>query len=266
MADLRIAVLSIKAGQGTSTWAAALAWEVAATQRVVAIDADGSGGRLARHFGLTAARSLRDAYGAEGIPLPALRAQEVEVPDRPTLRVVPGFGRPCPAPPDALVRLLDPGLRELEADVSVVDLGTPLRYWSLTSAVMESTAKQIAETFQQTFVVVRAEDEALDVTVRTLRSVTMPRTRLVVARSRHGSEMGIVREVLSHLPDHPVAYEWEWNVKAMEEARALGQPLHVRDLPERLGLRGVGTVVEETATARRPGLLRTLGQVAWRRS
>jgi hypothetical protein len=52
----------------------------------------------------------------------------------------------------------------------------------------------------------------------------------------------------------------------MEEARALGQPLHVRDLPERLGLRGVGTVVEETATARRPGLMRTLRQVAWRRS
>ena len=266
MADLRIAVLSIKAQQGTSTWAAALAWEAATTQQVIAIDADGAGGRLARHFGVTASRSLRDAYGAEAIPLPSLRAQAVDVPGRPTLRVIPGFGRPCPAQPDALVRLLDPGLRTLDSDVVIVDLGTPLRYWGLTSAGMEATAKQIAQTFQQTFVVVRAEEEALDVTVRTLRSLTMPRTRLIVGRSRGASEMGVVREILGHLPDHPIAHEWEWSTKSFDEAGALGRPLLIRGLPERLGLRGAGTVVDEQSGASGGGIKRLLRQMAWPRS
>lgn len=266
MADLRVAVLSIKAGQGTSTWAAALAWEASEGQRVLAIDADGSGGRLARQFGVETSRSLRDAYGADAIPQPSLRAQLVDVPGRPNLQVIPGWGRPCPIQPETMIRLLDPGLRGLDADLAVVDLGAPLRYPGFTSMALEATARQIAQTFQQIFVVVRTEDEALDVTVRTLRSVAMPRTRLVVARSRYGAEMGVVREILGHLPDHPIAHEWEWNQKRAEEARALGRPLQVRGLPERLGLRGAGTVVEEKRPPSRRGVVRALRSLAWRRS
>jgi len=266
MADLRIAVLSIKAQQGTSTWAAALAWAAADKQRVVAIDADGSGGDLVRRFGVTATRSLRDAYGADAIPLSSLRAQAVDVPGRTNLQVIPGLGRPSPVRPEVMVRMLDPGLRGLEADLAVVDLGAPLRYPALTASVMEAAARQIAQSFQQVFVVVRAEDGALDATVRTLRSLAMPRTRIVVGRSRYGAEMGVVREILGHLPDHPIAHEWEWNQKQVEVARALERPLVIRGLPERLGLRGAGTVIEEQRRTSGRGLVRALRSLAWRRS
>lgn len=257
MTALRIAVLVAEPGQGSTGWALALAWSAAAARRVVLVDADAAGGRIASRLWLDADRSLAAAHHIDAMTRDELESQAEAVPGRAGLRVVPGFRRPGPRSL-RLLEILGPALTGVDADLVVTDLGCPLRYPGLTAGEAAATAEAIGRMFHQVFVVVRVDFDLLELTCDLLQSFPLPRTRLVLCRpprwDARADVIGLLRE---QLPACQVAMEWEWDRDRLIAAAAAKQVPSKPGMAEALGLFGDGRVVTEQLS-RWPALSRLI--------
>jgi hypothetical protein len=107
------------------------------------------------------------------------------------------------------------------------------------------------------FIVVRAVSDLLDSAVRTLRTLTIPRVRLVLVRPAHRRGIVEALELLqAALPGYPLACEWEWNADRCVAARARREPIQRDAMGEELGLFGAGMIASRTARRRRWPLTR----------
>ncbi len=205
------------------------------------IDADGAGGTIASLLGIEDSRSLANVYSPHGIGVADLERQAVTLSARPRLRVVPGFrdpGRPGSHTAEVLMTALE-GLPE---ELVVVDCGTPFAYPDLIDR--DAAARALGAAFHAVFIVLRAESDLLDNAVRTLRSLVVPRARLVLVRPQHRRGLQETIDLLEvALPTYPVAAEWEWNPDRCVAARARGEPINRGAMAEELGLFGAGKIV-----------------------
>jgi len=256
VAPLRVGVASVRAGNGATGFAAALAWSSARDRGTMLVDADGAGGTVASLLGIDDSRSLANVYSPHGIATADLERQAVTVAARPRLRVVPGFRDPSrPGPHTA--ELLVPAVEGLPEEMVVVDCGAPFAYPDLVAR--EGAARALGHAFHAVFIVVRAESDLLDNTVRTLRTLTIPRARLVLVRPAH--RRGVTEAIVllqAALSGYPLACEWEWNADRCVAARARGEPMRRDAMADELGLFGAGMIASR-ATHRHRWPLRRRG-------
>lgn len=220
------------------------------------IDGDGAGGTVAALLGIEDSRSLANAYSPHGVSTADLERQAITLPGQQRLRVVPGFrdpGRPGAHTAAMLVAAIE-GLPE---ELVVVDCGTPLAYPDLVDR--EAAARALGEASHAVLIVVRTESDLLDQAVRLLRTVLVPRARLVLVRPAHRRGVDEARRLLQvALPAYPIATEWEWNPDRWAAARARCEPVYREGMAAELGLVGGGRVAPAAARPHRWPL--------WRRS
>jgi len=248
VAPLRVGVVGVRAGNGATGYAAALAWSSAQDRGTMLIDADGAGGTIAALLGIEDSRSLANVYSPHGIGTADLERQAVTLAARPRLRVVPGFRDPG-RPGSHTAEMLVPALEGLPEELVVVDCGTPFAYPDLIDR--DAAARALGTAFHAVFIVLRAESDLLDNAVRTLRSLVVPRARLVLVRPAHRRGLQEAADLLQvALRTYPVAAEWEWNPDRCVAARARGEPIHREAMAEELGLFGAGRIVSAAARSR----------------
>jgi len=254
MAPLRVGVAGVRAGNGATGFAAALAWSSARDRGTMLVDADGAGGTVASLLGIDDTRSLANVYSPHGIATAELERQAITLGSRARLRVVPGFRDPG-RPGSHTAELLVPALEGLPEEMVVVDCGAPFAYPDLVDR--EGVARALGLALHAVFIVVRAESDLLDNAVRTLRMLTIPRARLVLVRPAHRRGIAEAIELLqAALPGYPLACEWEWNGDRCVAARARREPIQRNAMAEELGLFGAGMIASQTTRRRRWPLTR----------
>jgi len=248
VAPLRIGVVGTRGGAGATGYATALSYATARDQGTMLIDADGAGGTVAALLGIEDTRSLANVYSPHGISTADLERQAITLPARPRLRVVPGFRDPG-RPGSHTAAMLVPAIDGLPEEMVVVDCGTPLSYPDLVDR--DAAARALGEAFHGVFIVVRAESDLLDHAVRTLRTLRIPRARLVLVRPPHRRGVDEARDLLrAALPAYAIAAEWEWNPERWAAARARGAPVYREGMAEELGIFGGGRVQPMHARSR----------------
>lgn len=249
MAPLRVGVTGLRAGQGATGLALSLAWSSARDRPTLLLDIDGAGGTVGDILAIDDRRCLQNVYSPRGVERADLERQAIAVAGERRLRVVLGFRGPGPSGA-AIAPLLVPTLSEMEDELAVLDLGTPLAYPELVHR--ERAVQAIAEACHSVLVVVRTEDDLLGHAIRTLSTTHIPRARLVLVRPPHrrGADeaIALLRE---KLPAYPVATEWEWNTERWVEARARREPVIRDGLAEQLGFFGDGQITEGATPRRR---------------
>jgi MinD-like ATPase involved in chromosome partitioning or flagellar assembly len=254
MAPLRVGVAGVRAGSGATGFAAALAWSSARDRGTMLVDADGAGGTAASLLGIDDTRCLANVYSPHGIATTELERQAITLGSRPRLRVVPGFRDPG-RPGSHTAELLVPALEGLPEEMVVVDCGTPFAYPDLVDR--EGAARALGVALHAVYIVVRAESDLLDNAVRTLRTLPIPRARLVLVRPAHRRGVSEAIELLqAALPGYPLACEWEWNADRCVAARARREPIQRDSMAEELGLFGAGMIASRTQHRRRWPLTR----------
>ncbi len=255
MQPLRIGVTGVRAGQGATGYALALAWSSARDRATVLLDVDGAGGTLGDMLGVDDRRCLQNVYSPHGVQ--DLERQAITVGGHERLRVVLGFRGPGPSGADVAALLL-PALSELPDDLAVIDLGTPFAYPELVQR--ERAVQAVATACHAVLVVVRIEDDLLAHAIRTLSVARIPRARLILVRPPHrrgvDEAVALLRE---RLPEYPVAGEWEWNAERWVQARARREPVTRDGMAEELGLYGEGVITGARAPRRR---LRIFGRAS----
>jgi MinD-like ATPase involved in chromosome partitioning or flagellar assembly len=254
MAPLRVGVASVRAGNGATGFAAGLAWSSARDRGTMLVDADGAGGTVASLLGIDDSRSLANVYSPRGIATTELERQAVALSARPRLRVVPGFRDPG-RPGSHTAELLVAAIEGLPEEMVVVDCGTPFAYPDLVDR--EGAARSLGFALHAVFIVVRAESDLLDNAVRILRTLTIPRARLVLVRPAHRRGVSEAIDLLeAALPGYPLACEWEWNADRCVALRARGEPMQRDAMAEELGLFGAGRIASRADRRRRWPLTR----------
>jgi MinD-like ATPase involved in chromosome partitioning or flagellar assembly len=240
MQALRVGVAGVRAGQGATGYALALAWSSARDRPTVIVDVDGAGGTVADLLAIEDRRCLQNVFSPHGVSGGDLGRQAITVAGRPQLRVIPGFRDPGPSGADVAALLL-PALGALKEDVAVIDLGTPFAYPGLVRR--DQAAQAVAAACHSVLIVTRVEDDLLADAIRTLSTVRVPRARLVLVRPPHRRGMKEARALLQEkLPEYPVAGEWEWNPEKWVHSRAQRAPVTRDGLAEELGLVGGGVI------------------------
>jgi len=222
-----VAVLTTRPGQGSTTFALSLAWDLALTRSVTLIDGDMMGGTIADALELdTQGRSLAHLLTATQLHAAAIDAQAVTHPVRGSLRVVPGLrGFSGPSAGRLIPRMALP-LTTMKTDFVILDLGCPLAYPDLESPRV--TAETLAHAVRRTFVVLRDDPTLLPGSIQLLKFARIPQADLVVMK-RRGSRMGrITTDVLGvQLPGYPT-WQFDWDERkgqmATYEGRVLEQP------------------------------------------
>lgn len=230
-----VAVLTTRPGQGSTTFALSLAWDISLTHSVTLIDADMMGGTIADALELdTQGRSIAHLLTATQLDAAAVDGQAVTHPVRGSLRIVPGLrGFSGPSAGRLMPRLAAP-LTSMKTDYVVVDLGCPLAYPDLESPRV--TAEALAHAVKRTFVVLRDDPTLLPTSIQLLKFARIPQADLVVMK-RRGSRMGrITTDVLGvQLPGYPT-WQFDWDERKGQQATYEGKVLEQQGLCETVRL------------------------------
>jgi MinD-like ATPase involved in chromosome partitioning or flagellar assembly len=230
-----IAVLTTRPGQGSTTFALSLAWDLSTTRTVTLVDADMMGGTVADALELdTEGRGIANLLTSNNVDVAVLEAQAMVHPARPSLRVVAGLrGFSGPSLGRLMPRLAG-ALTELESDFTVIDMGCPLAFPDLESPRV--TAETIAHGVRRTLVVLRDDPTFLPGSIQLLKFARVPQADLVVMR-RRGSRMGrIAHDVLGvQLPGYPT-WLFDWDEKRGQQATYDGRVLEQPGLADTLRL------------------------------
>ena len=222
-----IAVMTTRPGQGSTTFALSLAWDLAATRSVTLVDADMMGGTIADALELdTGGQSIAHLLTASRVDPQAIDTQAIPHPQRPSLRVVPGLrGFSGPSAGRLMPRLAG-AIATMATELVVVDLGCPLAFPDLESPRV--TAETVAHAVRRTLVVLRDDPTLLPGSIQLLKFARIPQADLVVLK-RRGSQLGrITAGVLGdQLPGYPI-WQFDWDERkgqlATYEGRVLEQP------------------------------------------
>jgi MinD-like ATPase involved in chromosome partitioning or flagellar assembly len=237
---LRIAVMTTSPGQGSTTYAVALAWSAAADRTVRLIDADPAVGTVRTLLDIDGRTSIENVLGSAGVPASALEAQSVAVGGRPQLRVVPGFRR-WEFRSAQVVGRVAPALVKLPDDVVIVDIGCP---FDPPEGGGTSALSMLAANFDAILIVVRAQADLLERAIRLLDGAPLTRARLVIARPPQRREMSATLDLLrEHLPALAGPLEWDWDPARVVSQGVTGVPIHRAGMLEETGLVGDGRAV-----------------------
>ena len=222
-----VAVLTTRPGQGSTTFALSLAWDLALTRSVTLIDADMMGGTLADALELdTQGRSIAHLLTATRLDAALIDGQAVTHPERGSLRIIPGLRGFSGPSLGRLIPRLATSLVEMKTDFVVLDLGCPLAFPDLDSPRV--TAETLGHAVRRMFVVLRDDPTFLPGSIQLLKFARVPRADLVVMK-RKGSRMGrITTDVLgAQLPGYPT-WQFDWDERkgqlATYEGKVLEQP------------------------------------------
>ncbi|MFN2466496.1 MAG: hypothetical protein ABR598_09565 [Candidatus Dormibacteria bacterium] len=222
-----VAVLTTRPGQGSSTFAMSLAWDLSATRSVTLVDADMMGGTIADALELdTQGRGIANLLTANDIDPRALDSQAVTHHTRGSLRVVPGLRGFSGPSLGRLLPRLHGALIGMTTDFVVVDLGCPLAFPDLESPRV--TAETIAHAVRRTLVVLRDDPTLLPGSIQQLKFARIPQADLVVMKRRDSRMARVAVEVLGvQLPGYPT-WQFDWDDRrgrqATYEGRVLEQP------------------------------------------
>jgi MinD-like ATPase involved in chromosome partitioning or flagellar assembly len=260
---LRIAVGTTSAGQGSTTYALALAWSAADSRQVRLIDADPAVGTISDLVDLPRdlPSSVENLVGSFEVQPSAIVAQSVSVPGRPSLSVVPGFRR-WEFSAAAVLGRIGPALSGLPDEVVIVDVGCPFEP-PRDPGARRATA-MLAESFDAVLLVIRAQADLLSRAFAILASNPVARARLVVTRPPQRREMARTMALIQQeLPMLGTPLEWEWDHARVLSAAVNGPPLSRQGLLEETGLVGSGSLVDVTGAHRRR-LVPFLSRGGWR--
>jgi len=228
-----IGILTTRPGQGATTFAISLAWDLSATHSVLLVDFDMAGGTLADALELdTGGRSIAGLLTLSNVDGVALAAQAVAYPGRPRLSVIPGLrGFSGPAPGRVVTRV-ERAFRAADTDFVVVDFGAPLAHPDLESP--RAAGESLAAAVQRTMVVLRDDPTLLPGSVQLLKQARVPQADFVVLRKRGSRVAGMTADVLAaNVPGAPT-WMFDWDERrgdaATYEGRILEQPGLARTL------------------------------------
>lgn len=231
-----IAVYTTRAGQTSSHWAASLAWTLAERQRVLLVDCDMEGGTLADLFRLSIGeKSIANCFGDRSVSPAHLDAQAVPHPRRTSLRVVPGLSRSYGYEVSELLRVVEPALRNTDADIVIADLGHPLSHPGLRSP--RAAAAAICGLFGRAFIVI-GDEPALVARSISVLGAAQPRHGEVIICHRRGRayRRAITASVQRNLPDLPVRDVWQWDEQRALRFLETGTPPALEGIAHDLGL------------------------------
>ena len=231
-----IAVCTTRAGQTSTSWAVSVAWTLAADRSVALIDADMEGGTIADVLYLPAAdRSIANCLGDRTAAPGELDAQLVTVPDRPNLRVLPGLRGTFGFDIVECLRRIGAGLRGLDCDTVIADLGHPLSYPGLRSP--RAAGEAICSTFQRVFFVLRDEPALMSRSLDVLRGARLPRGEIVICQQRGRALQRVLRDSLAReLPDLSLRNGWAWDERRAARVADSGRPASLSGITQELSL------------------------------
>lgn len=222
-----IGVLTTRPGQGSTTFAISLAWDLSSSRSCTLIDADMMGGTVADALELESdGRSIANLLTVSNIDSAAIDSQAVTHPGRGALRIVPGLRGFSGPSLGRLIPRLAAALRGMKTDYVVVDMGCPLAFPDLESPRV--TGETISHAVRRAVVVLRDDPTFLPGSIQLLKFARIPQADLVVMK-RRGSRMGrITTDVLGvQLPGYPT-WQFDWDERrgqqATYEGRVLEQP------------------------------------------
>jgi len=241
-----ISVLTTKDGQGSTSFALALAWAAAERRRVLLMDADMSGtGTLADAIALDfGARGIGSLFGTQAISASMLAQQAVQVRVRPRLRVVAGLQGFCGPDVAALLPRLTPALHSVADELVILDLGAALAHAGQESP--RRTAEAIAAASQRVFIVMHDSPALLVKSIQVLKAAQLPQAELVVYETRRGFLRDQLRRALAeHLPGVRLAALLPWDERRAAKAEDSAVPMQLPGVLETLDVVRPGT--EEAA-------------------
>lgn len=236
-----VGIVSPRPNNTSSTWATCLAWSFSANYSVVLVDLDMAGGSISDILQLnTNGKNIGrlSINGVNKITISDLEKQLVTVPNRSNLRVLPGlmqeFG---PKTSLALLQLVE-SLRAVNADLIIVDLGSPFSYPGLRvedrSRPEEQEGNLIWSSLDQIFVVIKDDPLLIDVNCQILERTNLPSGKLVVCQNSHRKES---KDLINKLQSSPKTTKlttninyWNWDTKKNEKMYLSGTPLVFNNL------------------------------------
>lgn len=229
-------VCTTRAGQTSTSWATSLAWTLSASRSVVLVDCDMEGGTIADLLYLKLDdRGLANCFGGRPVSTSVLAAQELAVPGRPRLNVIPGIRGAYGLEIGECLRTIAPALADLQCDTVVVDLGHPWSHATLRSP--KAAADSVCSVFHRVFIVVRDEPALLSRSIDVLRTARPPHGELIVCEQRGAAHRRVMSESLEReLPDLPVRRGWEWDERRAARMADSGMPLTLTGVEEELHL------------------------------
>jgi|ERR1035437_762746 MinD-like ATPase involved in chromosome partitioning or flagellar assembly len=241
-----VCVLTPRAGQGSTTFATALAWEAAESLRVVLIDADPQGGLICDYLVLKPEGQIgiTQLSGPRHISADSIMENSIRVEKRPNLRVVPGIGHGyCGSGVAVFLKKFDENqadnfyvetqrrrpsisMNRLDADLVIVDLGAPLAHPDLQNP--QKVAEVITSVFHRVIVVMRDTPGMLVHNLRVLQASNLAKGDVVLVHEKGGDKemRKAVQDALRHnVPNLSLSVEWAWKpdsaLKAMHEGRGM---------------------------------------------
>jgi MinD-like ATPase involved in chromosome partitioning or flagellar assembly len=231
-----IAVLTTRPGQGSTTFAISLAWDLSLTRSVTLVDADMMGGTIADALELdTQGHGIANLLTASQIDAGALDAQALTHPANGSLRIVPGLRGFSGPSLGRLMPRLAAALTSMKTEFVVLDLGCPLAFPDLESPRV--TAETVAHSVRRSLVVLRDDPTMLPGSIQLLKFARIPQADLVVLK-RRGSRMGrITSEVLGvQLRGYPI-WQFDWDERKGQQATYEGRVLEQPGVADTLRLR-----------------------------
>ena len=202
------------------------------------IDGDMSGGtitdllRPSKLFG----RGLSRVYQPDtSISPEQLQANAVEIAQRRSLRIVPGFHQYSGPPVSEFVGALQGAIKRVPDDVVICDLGQCLNYPGLSDPKGE--AEEISLAFQRVFVVIRDDPVLAPRAIEVLTAAQLPQAELVIVQSRGNSLTEQIHQALKEkIGDLPIVAVWPWDEKKAQQMSHSGIPFSLGGQLGRLNL------------------------------
>lgn len=214
--------VGIKDGQGVTTSALALAYQLARDQPVLVIDADQSGtGTLADLLDVDpGARGMaRFAGNLPAVTAAMLRDEATPVPGRRALYCIAGLNGLCGKPAYSLVTELEQGraLSQVPFTYVVIDWGSAWSHAGLDSP--PRAAEAVCRLSDRVFVQLLDSPALLTRGIRVLQQAQPPRAELVLLERRGRELRQEVRGALAaQLPQLELAATVRWDPKAAQVA------------------------------------------------
>jgi MinD-like ATPase involved in chromosome partitioning or flagellar assembly len=210
--------VGIKDGQGVTSSALAVAYELALRHRVIVIDADQSGtGTMIDLLDVDPGQRGMSRFSGRirAITPSMLEREMVPVSGRPNLRIIPGLNGFCGKPAHALATEMEEGhaLSYLPCDFVIMDWGAALAHAGLDSPARAATA--ICGLSDRVFVQVMDSPVLLTRAVRVLQQARPSKAEVVLLETRPNHLRKEFAQVLSgHLPELGMAAAIPWDHQA----------------------------------------------------
>jgi MinD-like ATPase involved in chromosome partitioning or flagellar assembly len=222
-----ILVTTTKDGQGSTSFAAALAWSLAHSQTVLAIDADMSGtGNLVEFLGISRSghEGLTRLMGADSFTPEMLLEVAVPHPANANLGAIPGLRGTCGRATYRFLASIAPAAKALDVDHVIIDLGSGLAHPEQTS--LRRAAETLTQYANRLFVVITDSPSRLVPSIDILRNAKLPGAELIIFETRRGTLKRQAQQLVSEaLPEIRQNVFLPWDTKKAQAAEDHQKPM-----------------------------------------